>query len=141
MTLQWILNPWFIFTLLTGGIAACLCLFFSLKLETRKIVRGAQSAQLEMGHTLECLTRELEAIAAEIRLMQERVDRTVTPPLAVSGLNLNKRGLALRMHRRGESAGQIANALTLPEREVELLLKVQQVYAEAAQKKPIVSIE
>jgi hypothetical protein len=136
MTLQWLLNPWFISTLLTAGIVACLCLFFSLKLETRTIVRAAQSAQREMGDTLERLTGELRAIAAEIRLMQERVDRTVSPPLAVSGLNLNKRSLALRMHRRGESAGQIANALTLPEREVELLLKVQQVYAEAEQEKP-----
>jgi hypothetical protein len=136
MTLQWILHPWFIYSLLTAGIVACLCLFFSLKLETRKIVASAQAAQREMGLTLDSLTKQLEAIAADIRLMQERVDRTVTPPLAVSGLNLNKRSLALRMHRRGESAAQIASALTLPEREVELLLKVQQVYAEAAQEKP-----
>jgi hypothetical protein len=136
MTLQWILHPWFIYSLLTAGIVACLCLFFSLKLETRKIVASAQTAQREMGLTLDSLTKQLEAIAADIRLMQERVDRTVTPPLAVSGLNLNKRSLALRMHRRGESAAQIASALTLPEREVELLLKVQQVYAEAAQEKP-----
>ena len=41
-----------------------------------------------------------------------------------SGLNLNKRSQVIRMSRRGEQAEKIAASLNLPQREVELLLKV-----------------
>ena len=43
------------------------------------------------------------------------------------GLNLSKRSHALRMHRRGEGAEQIAAALELPRQEVDLLLKVHRI--------------
>jgi hypothetical protein len=43
------------------------------------------------------------------------------------GLNLNKRSQALRLHRRGDPAEQIATALELPLQEVQLLLKVQRI--------------
>ena len=53
----------------------------------------------------------------------------VAPPpgLPKPGLNLSKRSHALRMHRRGEGAEQIAAALDLPRQEVELLLKVHRI--------------
>ena len=53
----------------------------------------------------------------------------VAPPpgLPKPGLNLSKRSHALRMHRHGEGAEQIAAALDLPRQEVELLLKVHRI--------------
>jgi hypothetical protein len=44
-------------------------------------------------------------------------------------LNLSKRTQAIRLSRRGESADKIAAALNLPSREVQLLLKAQQLAA------------
>jgi hypothetical protein len=43
------------------------------------------------------------------------------------GLNLSRRSQALRMHRRGESAEQIASALGVSRQEIQLLLKVHQI--------------
>ncbi len=48
-----------------------------------------------------------------------------TPPR--SGMNLNTRGQALRMFRRGQTPEQIAAALSVPASEVELLLKVHRI--------------
>jgi hypothetical protein len=42
----------------------------------------------------------------------------------VRSVNVGKRGLALRMHRRGESPDHIAATLNIPRNEVDLLLKV-----------------
>lgn len=39
-------------------------------------------------------------------------------------VNLNRRGQVLRLHRRGESAGQIASVLGLSQGEVKLIVKV-----------------
>jgi hypothetical protein len=41
-------------------------------------------------------------------------------------MNLSQRGQILRMHRRGESAENIAAILEVPLQEVELLLKIHQ---------------
>jgi hypothetical protein len=40
---------------------------------------------------------------------------------------MSKRSQALRMHRQGERADQIAENLSLPRQEVDLLLKVHRI--------------
>ena len=55
---------------------------------------------------------------------EERTGVLVPPAPPKSGLNLNKRSQVIRMSRRGEQAEKIAASLNLPQREVELLLKV-----------------
>jgi hypothetical protein len=42
-------------------------------------------------------------------------------------LNVNKRSQALQMHRRGAAPPEIAAALSIPQTEVELLVKVQRI--------------
>ena len=69
----------------------------------------------------------LEALAAQLHDLQNHPPVAPTPGLPKPGLNLSKRSHALRMHRHGEGAEQIAAALDLPRQEVELLLKVHRI--------------
>ena len=69
----------------------------------------------------------LEALAAQLHDLQNHPPVAAPPGLPKSGLNLSKRSHALRMHRHGEGAEQIAAALDLPRQEVELLLKVHRI--------------
>ncbi len=53
-----------------------------------------------------------------------------------ASLNLNKRTQVLRMSRRGERTENIAASLSLPRREVELLLKIHGLVLSASTEKP-----
>ncbi len=108
------------------AINSVLALFFFLTLghELRIVtlrLRRRQSAQ-------ESTTRELQSQMAELRARvseaEERTGVLVPPAPPKSGLNLNKRIQVIRMSRRGEQVDKIAAALSLPRREVELLLKI-----------------
>ena len=76
----------------------------------------------------ESITDNLKAQVAELRARmldtEDRAQVPVPPIPPKSGLNLIKRSQVIRMSRRGEQAGKIAASLNLPQREVELLLKV-----------------
>jgi hypothetical protein len=43
------------------------------------------------------------------------------------GLNLNRRGQVLRLHRRGDSASDIASTLRMGKGEVQLMIKVYEL--------------
>jgi len=74
------------------------------------------------------LRQAVEALAAQVRELQRTpADAAVDPAVPRPGINLSRRSQALRMHRRGESAEQIATALSVPRQEVELLLKVHRI--------------
>jgi hypothetical protein len=108
------------------GINGVLCLFFFLCLEHEMRVTNLRWRRRHTAQ--ESATVELKAEVAELGArMQDTEERSgiLVPPVAPkSGLNLNKRTQAIRMSRRGEQAEMIAAALSLPRREVELLLKV-----------------
>ena len=76
---------------------------------------------------LQSLRDTVEALAARIHDLQKHPLVAPLPGMPKPGLNLNKRSHALRMHRRGEGAEQIAAALELPRQEVDLLLKVHRI--------------
>ena len=69
----------------------------------------------------------MDALSAQIHDLQSHPPVAPLRGLPKPGLNLNKRSHALRMHRRGEGAEQIAAALELPRQEVDLLLKVHRI--------------
>jgi hypothetical protein len=76
----------------------------------------------------------IELLKQEVAALQKQVQdtRQYPPPGAIpaaprSGLNLDKRSQALRLHRRGEAPKQIAAILELPIQEVELLIKVHRI--------------
>lgn len=118
------------------GINSVLCLFFFLCLEHEMRImklrlERRQSAQQTSANELQAQVAEL---AARVLDTEERTGVLVAPTPPRSGLNLNKRSQAIRMSRRGEQAEKIAASLNLPQREVELLLKIYSrvVYSSSA---------
>jgi hypothetical protein len=108
------------------GINSVLCLFFFLCLEHEmRILKlrsdRRQNAQQSASNELKAQLAELTARVLET---EERTGVLVPPVPPKSGLNLNKRSQVIRMSRRGEQAEKIAASLNLPQREVELLLKI-----------------
>src|SRR5712692_3000267 len=93
-------------------------------------MRSVRIWQKKIYETLEVSLTETSASMKELegrlREVEER-SGTVLTPVPKSGLNFSKRSQALRMHRRGDTAEQIALALGLPRNEVTLLLKVHRI--------------
>jgi hypothetical protein len=123
MRLDWIiLHPAGPYAVLAVGMSLCLYLFVSLKREMRI---GEQRWRRKVS----ALEAELEGKAAvfERRLaeLSEISGLLVPPEPPRSGLNLTKRSQALHMHRRGASPREIAEALALPQNEIDLLVRVQ----------------
>ncbi|MGA2880403.1 MAG: hypothetical protein ABSG13_15765 [Bryobacteraceae bacterium] len=108
------------------GINSVLCLFFFLCLEHEMRVmklrlERRQTAQQTSANELKSQVAELTARVLDT---EERTGVLVAPTPPRSGLNLNKRSQVIRMSRRGEQAEKIAASLDLPQREVDLLLKI-----------------
>jgi hypothetical protein len=108
------------------GINSVLCLFFFLCLEHEMRImklrlNRRQNAQQTAADELKAQVAELTARVLDT---EERTGVLVAPTPPKSGLNLNKRSQVIRMSRRGEQAEKIAASLNLPQREVELLLKI-----------------
>ncbi len=115
------------FVLLTAGIAACGCVFVSLKQEIQQMAKRIKLQQEQFEEWKAGLTMALEKTQIRLREAEERTGVLVAPEPPKSGLNLSKRSQALRMYRIGEKPENIAAALSLPRKEVELLLKVQKI--------------
>jgi hypothetical protein len=88
--------------------------------------REARQATRAQSSAVEALGNRLDALAARVEDV-----RVIPHGVAVAsergGINLSRRSQALRMHRRGESAGQIAADLGIPVQEVQLLIKVHEI--------------
>ena len=108
------------------AINSVLCLFFFLCLEHEMRIMKLRLNRRQ--NTQQTAADELKAQVAELtaRVLdtEERTGVLVAPTPPKSGLNLNKRSQVIRMSRRGEQAEKIAASLNLPQREVELLLKI-----------------
>jgi hypothetical protein len=113
------------------GLGACLYLFLSAKRDLcaaeKRWAKRQQGAQTEF----EKLRAEFAQIGERVQDAEAGAGLLIAPPPSLSGLNLGKRSLAIRMFRRGEKAPQIAAALHIPECEVELLLKVHRIVLSA----------
>ena len=91
-------------------------------------IKRQKAGELARGQSeVEAVRATVDALAAQVHDLQSHPPVAVAPGLARPGLNINKRSQALRMHRRGETADQIAAALELPRQEVELLIKVHRI--------------
>ena len=102
------------------GLIASLALFLSLK---RELFRQTNRQR-----------RQLDEI--QERIQSPPALPEVIPPAPVSGLNVHKRVRAMRLLRRGEDVSHIAAALGVPRREVELLIRVQQLVARTVSELP-----
>ncbi len=115
------------YTLLAVSLALCLHLFITLKRE----IQAGHRKQATLEAALKRMNTGIGEVATKLAETEERTTLLVAPTPPRAGLNLGTRSQALRMSRRGDTAQQIAAALGIPEREVELLLKVQRIVMEA----------
>lgn len=109
-------------------LAGSLLLFFSLKQELARLRRAISEKEQQWAAERRELRLALRVVSQELE--QERraaLERTAGPR---EGMNLSKRSQALRMYRLGQSPENIAAALGVSRREVDLLLKVHQTVLE-----------
>ena len=108
------------------AIAFGLCgfLFVSLKRELQLAGQRAQAVHENLAERIGALEKQLAEVRKEVETAAEP-----QPPVAVpsTSINLNKRSQALKMVRLGEGPEHIAAALSMPRKEVELLIKVQRM--------------
>ena len=108
-----------------GGIALSIVAIVHSQSSARYHDRCAGASQAQLSAELESAKEKVDELAGEVCQMREHAPHALSAPR--SGFNLGTRSQALRMHRRGDSPGQIAVALQVPLQEVELLLKVHRI--------------
>jgi hypothetical protein len=123
------------FALLSAGIAVCAWLFLTLKKEIFRLSKQLEQSTAAI-EDLKKRTQEIDARLDPIRIRledaEERTGVLVAPEPPKSGLNLHKRSQVLKMARIGEPPQNIAAALNLPRKEVELIIKVQKIVLNGA---------
>jgi hypothetical protein len=105
-------------------------LFLTAKAEIERLRRRADSDRAAWKAALETQQEQLETLRTEIGELAGQ-HRSTQPPAMPVALNVSKRNHALRMGRSGQTAGQIAESLGIPQDEVRLLLKVHQIVLES----------
>ena len=121
MRLEWILlHPAAPYAVFAIGLTLCLSLFISVK-------RDMRGMEKRWRKRIESLEADLEKKTAALDELTRISGLLVAPPPLRSGLNLTRRSQALQMIRRGEAPHEIAAALSLPQNEVDLLLKLQRL--------------
>lgn len=109
-------------------LALTVYLFVSLKMELRSKFRSTIT-RAEVEKMLAQLTGEREEERARVDAA-ERDRRSPAGWTAAPGsLNLNRRAQVLRLHRQGRRVPEIASALHIPQGEVGLMVKVQELSA------------
>jgi len=106
-----------------GGVALSVVAFLQSSSSARLLDRRAKARQQELETAFEAAQETVRGLARQIDQIQ---GQSLTAPVRCS-FNLSTRSQALRMHRRGDTAGQIAAALQIPLQEVELLLRVHNI--------------
>jgi DNA-directed RNA polymerase specialized sigma24 family protein len=126
--MRWALqNPIVFYALMALGLGLCLNLCVTLKREIRAGRRRQEALDAAIGQ----LSAEIGEIREKLLESEARAAVLVAPTPPRSGVNLSTRSQTLRMFRRGATNQQIAAALGVPEKEVELLLKVQRMALDA----------
>ena len=120
---------------LVVGLVGCLFLFVSLKSEFLKYTQRDQADRDELRKLLDVTKRDVKRsdVAQSVGLppAPDQLDQKPGEaqqslvPAVRSGFNLNRRVHALRLLRRGEDVAHVAAALGVPRKEVELLVRVQ----------------
>jgi len=104
---------------------ACLLYAFVLHLKMRALAKSFCEQRESLESRVSQASEALEALRSQI---EQKAQESPVPVLPAGGaLNLNRRGQALRMRRRGESPETISGSLGIPRNEVELLLKVHEM--------------
>ena len=111
------------------ALNSILCLFFFLCLENeiRLLKRHITRPGKIQDSAAQDLKAKLEELSLRVHDAEERMGLVALPPTPKASFNLNKRTQVIRMSRRGEPTENIAASLSIPRKEVELLLKVHRL--------------
>jgi hypothetical protein len=113
-----------------AALSTCVYLFFTLKRGIDLWRRDAVAERDRLAEELRTLQSRVSDLEGEVAAAAA-AKGSLQPP---RGINITKRTQALRMVRRGETPERIAAALAMSRREVQLLMKVQKLIAEAPPK-------
>ena len=108
------------------AMACCVALFVFVSLHKeiwRLKVRLARREKTDQA-SVQNIHVKVTDFDARLHDVEENTGIAVPPTFVKSSLNLNKRTQVVRMSRRGETAASIASSLSIPRKEVDLLLKV-----------------
>jgi len=114
-------------------LAAAGAVAFYLREFVSRRAQALEDRMKQRESVLEAAWRQ-RADLLELRIAElDEISRLLVPPVPpASGLNLSKRSQALDLLRRGEDCKRVAETLSLPRNEVELLRKVQTLLAPQA---------
>jgi DNA-binding NarL/FixJ family response regulator len=120
------------FAVLSLGVGT----FFFLSL--KKQLRAVTAQNVETAESLERLIRiasvletyNLESFGNRITELENRKPITVPEPSAPTFVGASRRGQVLRLHRNGESPVNIAETLGVSQGEVDLTLKLQNLFSQ-----------
>jgi hypothetical protein len=126
-------SGWLIAILLWVLLAAGFAIRAAVRLRRRldRFERASRDRFEAFEKTLERLQWEVETAAGTCRRIERAIEALPTGAPPKPAINLSRRFQALRLYRRGERPEQIAAALGVPLREIELLIKVHQIAVDA----------
>ena len=112
------------YVLIALNSIVCIFFFLCLENEIRLLKKETGQPGKHKDTTLQDLKAKVEDLSQRLLDAEERAGIVALPPAPKASLNLNKRTQVIRMSRRGEPTENIAASLSIPRKEVELLLKV-----------------
>jgi hypothetical protein len=124
------------YALLSAGCIFGLYFLLSFEKEIYRLKSRLARGQAGDQSSTRDLKVQLQQLNERLRDTEERAGIPIAPQSPKAGLNLNKRTQVLRMSRRGERTENIAASLSLPRREVELLLKIHGLVLNGSSEKP-----
>jgi hypothetical protein len=124
------------YALLAAGCVFAIFFLLTFEKEIRGLKSRLAGRQAGDNASARYLKLQLSELAERLRDAEERAGIPIAQSSPKASLNLNKRTQVLRMSRRGERTENIAASLSLPRREVELLLKIHALVLSASNEKP-----
>jgi hypothetical protein len=113
-----------------------LALYLSFDRDIRRLKKRL-SGPANRGLSPQELRLRLDDFAIRLQEAEERSSAGAPSAAHIKpSLNLNKRNQVIRMSRRGQAATQIAASLSLPRKQVELLLKIHNLASKDAPQTP-----
>ena len=106
-----------------GGVVLSVVAILQASSSARLLDRRGKARQAELEAAFEAAQETVKGLARQL----DQIQGQSPAALPRCSFNLSTRSQALRMHRRGDTAAQIAAALQVPLQEVELLLRVHSI--------------
>ena len=134
--MNWIAHPLTLYGLVAASLAGCLLVFWSLKKELAQL-RDAQAEESqrwvsEREKMVACMTELQQTLFDASQSQASLAALSAATESSAPAANMTRRSQVLRRWRRGETADQIAQELSMPRAEVELLIKAFQAAAKPA---------